>query len=291
MAGFFGFFDYTKPGPGVSKDEPPKPRIKVFFEVLSRKFWNLVKLNMLFFLFNLPAILTMLILMMVFVDSSITADLGSDLMLKFILGSIFICIPVLTVGPAQAGFTYILRNYAREEHAFLWWDFKENAIRNFKESLIISVLDLLVFVIVLFDLRAYFLFNKGNLLMTIASSFLILAFVIYMMMHMFIYPMLVTFKLSIKQVLRNSLIFAMMKFIPNLGILLLCGILLVASFWNPIIGFILLPLFTLSLIGFITNFYVYPLLKKHMMDKAEIQPATSNESIFEEEAKKDGNEE
>lgn len=282
MAGFFGFFDYTKPGPGVNKDEPPKPRIVVFFEILSRKFWNLVKLNMMFFLFNIPAILTMLFLMVFFMDKPITDDLAGDLILKFILGSIFICIPILTVGPAQAGFTYILRNYSREEHAFIWWDFKENALRNFKESLIISVIDLVVFAVVLFDIKAYFVFSSGNFLMSIASGFLILAFVIYIMMHMYIYPMLVTFKLSVKQVYRNALLFAMMKFIPNLGILILCSALLIASFWNPIIGFVLLPFLTFSLIGLITNYYVYPQLKKHMMDRAEVQPLTNTDKIFEE---------
>jgi hypothetical protein len=29
MAGFFGFFDYTKPGPGIDKDEPQKAAIFV----------------------------------------------------------------------------------------------------------------------------------------------------------------------------------------------------------------------------------------------------------------------
>lgn len=286
MAGFFGFFDYTKPGPGVQKDESPKPRIVLFFDILFRKFWNLLKLNMMFFLFNIPAVLAMLFLMLTFVGNLFTDDVTSDLILKFILGSIFICIPILTVGPAQAGFTYILRNYSREEHAFLWWDFKDNAKRNFKESLIISIIDLVIFVVVLFDIRAYFLFSKGSFLMSLASGFLILAFVIYMMMHMYIYPMLVTFKLSVKQIYRNALLFAMMKFLPNLGILLICAAVLVATFWNPIIGFILFPFITLSLIGFITNFYVYPQLKKHMMDKVEIQPSTNVEKVFEENHKK-----
>ncbi len=31
MAGFFGFFDYTKPGPGVPEDLPPKSKFIVFF--------------------------------------------------------------------------------------------------------------------------------------------------------------------------------------------------------------------------------------------------------------------
>ena len=43
MAGFFGLFDYTKEGPGVPKDAPPKSRFVIFFEVFARKFWNIIK--------------------------------------------------------------------------------------------------------------------------------------------------------------------------------------------------------------------------------------------------------
>lgn len=269
MAGFFGFFDYTKPGPGVPKDAPPKPGIVVFFEIYSRKFWNLVKLNILFTIFNIPAIIAALYMAHIFIQKDITGQVLDDLMLKFMFGTIFLCIPVITVGPAQAGFSYVLRNYSREEHAFIWWDFKDNALKNFKESLIISIIDFIVILIVGIDINIYFTANNSNILMSLASGLLILAFVIYLMMHMYIYPMLVTFKLSIRQIFRNALIFAMMRFLPNLGILLLCVGILIATFWMPVIGFILLPLITLSTIGFITNFYVYPQLKKHMMDKID----------------------
>lgn len=32
MAGFFGLFDYTKEGPGVPKDAPPKARFIIFLK-------------------------------------------------------------------------------------------------------------------------------------------------------------------------------------------------------------------------------------------------------------------
>lgn len=38
MAGFFGFFDYTKPGPGIPKDAPPKAPIAVFLGYIQESF-------------------------------------------------------------------------------------------------------------------------------------------------------------------------------------------------------------------------------------------------------------
>ncbi|MDD2637225.1 MAG: DUF624 domain-containing protein [Bacteroidales bacterium] len=124
MAGFFGLFDYTKPGPGVSKDEPRRKGIFLFFELFFRKFWNLVKMNLLFLVFNIPAIiLSMFALGFIFQRTFVPDDPLVELLVRFSLSSFLVCIPVITVGPAQAGFTYIIRNFVREEPTFLWWDF------------------------------------------------------------------------------------------------------------------------------------------------------------------------
>lgn len=277
MAGFFGLFDYSKPGPGVPKDAPPKAGIIVFFEIFARKFWNLVKVNIMYNIFNLPATLAVIFITHFFFQNSlIPGDLNdpdrvlSELIIRFMFGSFILCIPLVTVGPAQAGFTYIMRNYAREEHAFVWWDFKENALKNLKESLIISVIDLIVVIVSGITINFYFHFIGKSIFVSIASGIAILAFIIFVMMHIYIYPMLVTFKLTIRQVYKNAFLFSLIKFFPNLGILILCAALLFVSLgFYPVIGIILFLLITVSIIGLITNFYAYPKLQKYMMDKLE----------------------
>jgi len=79
--------------------------------------------------------------------------------------------------------------------------------------------------------------------------------------------MLITFKLTVKQIYKNALIFAFIKLIPNALILLLCFAIVFATFLNYLIGIILLIFITYSLIGLITNFYVNPIIKKYMIDK------------------------
>lgn len=274
MAGLFRFFDYTKPGPGIPKDAPPKPQIVVFFGIYTRKFWNLIKINLMFNLFNLPAVIAVIFASMYIIQVQIGDDPTTDLLTRFMLGSIFLCIPLITVGPAQAGFTYILRNYSREEHAFLWWDFKDNALANFKQSMIISIIDFFAVIIFGISINFYYLQTPDNprmaLFFTLSRAILILVFIIYFMMHMYMYPMLVTFKLTLRQLYKNSFIFAMAKFFPNLGIILLCILLILLSFYfSTIIGIILFSFITVSTIGLITNFYVYPKLKKYMIDKVE----------------------
>lgn len=283
MAGFFGLFDYTKEGPGVPKDAPPKSRFIVFFEVLGRKFWNIVKVNLLFGVFNIPAILFVLFFSMYYLQLLIPIESMTDPqseLYSYLVGGaiplliIFLCLPVITVGPAQAGMTYILRNYSREEHAFIWGDFKENALKNFKQGLIVGIINLIITVIVLLDIYIYMKLPNDNLLMTAGSALIIVAFVVFMMMSMYIYPMMVTFNLTIRQLYKNAFLFAIMKFIPNLLILIVClAIIIVPFYFYPVIGYFLFIFITMALISFITNFFVYPKLDKYM-----IKPAEKNES-------------
>lgn len=59
MLRIFGMFKDTKTEMDIPKNTLSKPRIVVFFHIFFRKFWHLVKLNMLFFVFNLPAVVVM----------------------------------------------------------------------------------------------------------------------------------------------------------------------------------------------------------------------------------------
>lgn len=286
MAGLFGFFDFTRPGPGVPHpdDAPPRWRIAVFFDVLFRKFWNLVKLNSMFFLFNLPAIVAaMLATHFIFPGSLLDMNIQDvseeslqwiELMFRIILASVLTCIPVVTVGPAQAGFTYILRNYAREEHAFLWSDFKDNAKKNFKQGLIVSIINYIV--LISLGITVNFYLRQEGTMMFAASWILIMAFVFFAIMCMYIYPMMVTFKLSIKQLYKNAFLFTIMKLLPNIGMLLLCivsivlpYVILTAVGLNPMLMLLFYILIIVSLVGLMINFYVYPKIKKYILDKLD----------------------
>ncbi|MEW9122074.1 MAG: DUF624 domain-containing protein [Thermotaleaceae bacterium] len=249
-----------------------KPRIIVFFEIFFRKFWHLVKLNMLFLIFNLPAVVIMPFISQVFLHLLIKrgahiANSSYELASYFVAGAILVCIPIVTIGPAQAGFTYVLRNFAREEHAFIWEDFMEQAFGNARQSIYICLIDLAVIMLFGVNINFYFTVDWNNILSTAISFLVIMAFLLYLMMHMYIYPMLITFRLSIKQIYKNAMIFSIIKFFPNLGILALCFILTALPLLLfPAAGVLLFFLITMSMIGLVTNFYVCPILKKYMMD-------------------------
>lgn len=282
MRGFFGLFDFTKPGKGVDKDAPEKARFIVFFELLGRKFWTLIKLNLMFLLFNLPALAIAFFITYIFMpdlfaplqNQAAATDYTviGEIYIRAIIGLLFCVVPVITIGPFQCGFSYILRNMVREEPSFLWSDFIEHTKNNWKQALAVMIIDIVLVSIMLYALAFYFV--QESSVGSFIFGIVIVGLGIFFMMHIFLYPMLVTFNVTLKQLYTNCLKFALFKFIPNFFIVLLCFVVTLFPFLIPTIGYtlgsVLLVFITFSLNGLILNFYAYPLLKTYMLDRPPV---------------------
>ena len=112
-----GFFSnrYNKPGPGVGKNEPEKRRIVVFFEVYFRHFWQLEQTNLVFLLFMLPVFA-----LLFGINLLLCKVTDNGLLINF-----FTFLPLALAMIPISGMTYVTRNMAREEHAFVWFDFTD----------------------------------------------------------------------------------------------------------------------------------------------------------------------
>lgn len=98
--------DYEKPGPGIPKDAPTKKGLALFFEILIREFWQLIKLNLIF---------------------------------------VISCIPIITVGPAISGMTRSVTKMVRDVPNDVLEDFKDGFRDDMKTSIIYGILGLILF--------------------------------------------------------------------------------------------------------------------------------------------------
>ena len=99
--------NFEKPGPGISKNEPPKKGVALFLEILVREFWQLIKLNLIFFV---------------------------------------ACIPVVTIGAAISGLSKSTTKMVRDVPNDVWDDFKSGFRENMRFSIVIGLGGLPVFV-------------------------------------------------------------------------------------------------------------------------------------------------
>jgi uncharacterized membrane protein YesL len=287
MAGFFGFFDYTKPGPGVPKPDEtaPKNGIKIFFEILQRKFWKIIRIGMLFFILNIPALLVAS-----FVANYFSLQLLGNMeeleesasVVLFWASVLLTAFPIVNFGPVRAGFDSVFRNYSREEHSFIWSDFKDNMKSNFKQSMIVSILNLVIFIILVFDiiLIRSMVFDSV-IVWTLFNTFFVLMFILYLMINIYLYPMMVTFELSTKNLIKNSLMFAFARFIPNLIILVIIFGFLTLPFLylNPVFAVFVSFLLLYGILGFLQNFFAYRGFKKYIIDKLTEKKRNKDEEL------------
>lgn len=226
--------NYNKAGSGIAKDNQSKGRLKLFFEILGVRIWKLFALNLIY---------------------------------------LIACIPVVTVGPATAGMIKVLKNYSIDKNAYVWLDFIESYKKNFFKALVIGIVDLIAY----FGLiSGYFIYSTLALDPERTSTIYYVLFIVtisvgfmFTIMNYYIYLMLVSTDLSVKNIVKNAVALTFLS-PKNNGIALLSNIIL------PIIMFLLIKLnlqffiflfiFPASFIGFIVCFCCYPVVQKYVIN-------------------------
>ena len=75
---------------------------------------------------------------------------------------------------------------------------------------------------------------------------------------------MITFNLTVKQILKNSLIFALAHLPRNIGVLALAALIAMLTFgYNIEIGILLSFLITPALISYTVNFIIQPVIKTY----------------------------
>ena len=127
-----------------------------------------------------------------------------------------------------------------------------------------------VMFLIAFNMNFYRALNSHGVFYQIGNVVIIVALILYLMMHLYIYPMMITFKFTIKQLYKNAILFALLKFFPNLGVLAVSAfIIFITMMISPYASVLFFLFLDFGLIGFTTNFVVYPYLKKYIIDKYE----------------------
>jgi len=283
MAGIFGFFDYTKPGPGVDKEAPQKHGFFVFWEILGRKFWKLTGLNLLYAVCSIPAFIIYFLLVssvMPFFQEFATnagyelSDLYTSIIfLTAILANLLLII--FGAGPVSAGFSYVLRNYSRQEHAWILSDFFDHFKKNFLQGLIAFLIDIVAMVVIVGNI--YFYSGDTPLsptLKTIMITIFSVICIFYTMMHFYIYPMMVTFDLKLKHIYRNAFLMTMIKLPQNIVILFTTvSITAIISYLSISLNVMILAIISAvilySFLGFMQVSYSYPVMAKLLIAKDE----------------------
>ena len=203
---------YLKPGKGVDANEPEKKGFFRYFEVLREKFSKHLGLNLLCSVLSLP----FLVILFFFaspewIENAIpqadeSAVVTLFLTFKFITASILYTF--LGAGPISAVYAYIIRCYTNRTPVWIISDGKDKFIENFKQGMLVTVIDIIVLLLSTNALHFYgsLYAQTQNIMWAILTTLLGIVLVIFVWMHLYIYQIMVTFKLKFGDVMKNALL-------------------------------------------------------------------------------------
>ncbi|MCD8049002.1 MAG: DUF624 domain-containing protein [Clostridia bacterium] len=276
----YRLFDYTTPGKGVSKDEPKKTGIALFFDILGRRFWKFVNLNALYLLFSIPTFIIDwfgMYVVLTFALSQSMESLGAEDYASMITRLCIFCTLILYSlfggGPATAGMTYVVRNYREDTHAWVWSDFKSAMLSNFKRATAVYVIDTIFLFLLGINCWFYGEFAGSSIAAYLLQGLMIMLFFIFVLMHAYIYPIMISFDMKVWDIYKNSFLLAMGKlpttFLSMLCCFLFCGIISWAACYVIVYAALLVPILMFALTAYINLFMTYPIVKRYLAKGAK----------------------
>ena len=263
---------YGKSGKGdYQKDDLPRTRWQLFWEMLRVRFAGLFRLNIVSVIAWLPAMYVLIQLMSnlfniagvaqtVEMDPSAATPEQLELVQNLrplynsvIMRSLLLLVPAIAItGPFQAGMAYVTRNWARDEHAFVWSDFKDALIGNWKQSLVISFITGLVPLIVYVGYQFYGDMGQQNLLFVVPQMLTAMLGLVWTLALVYFYPMMVTYKLNLRTLLRNAFLLSIGRLPQTAGarlVMLVPALLALAVSW-------FIPAYTIYALMVLAGYYL-----------------------------------
>jgi len=255
---------YGKSGKGdYKRDDLPRNRWQLFWEMLRIRLSGLFRLNLMTAIAFLPLIYVLVVMVNALFShlvglSEVVADpeqaaLAAEVIREspnqiysILFSALVMAIPAIAItGPVQAGMAYITRNWARDEHAFIWADFKDAVKENWKQALGVSIITGLAPIIMLVCWQYYGGMAQTSSMLYVVPQVLTMALgIIWMMSLVFMYPMMVTYKMNLRTVIRNSLLLTIGRLPQTAGVRLV----------------MLVPTLIAVLVAFYTPYMMYALM-------------------------------
>ncbi len=241
-------FYYGKSGKGdYRREDLPKNRWQLFWEMLRIRLSGLCRINLMTFVVWIPMMIVIAILANNLVAASdivrmtdestgaayvalvyaeqvdeagnVLVEASSMPLQTLLQVTLLMLIPCLLItGPIQAGMAYVTRNWARDEHAFPWADFRDAVKENWKQALGVSAITAVLPFILYVCYNFYGQLQKDSMFFLVPQMFtLVLGFVWYLGL-VFMYPLMVTYKMKFGQLLKNGVMLAVARLPMTIGV-------------------------------------------------------------------------
>ncbi len=280
--------NYERAGSGIAKNAPKKRGFFRYMEIFGQKFWKMIGLNFIYFLFFVPLIAFVVLLYEALLHGTALLWVATIvcLLLFFVL-----------IGPATSGFTKILKNFFMEKPTFVTMDFFQTFKAEFKNSAIVGFIDCLIAtcIIAAFSVYPTLIDDTGSKIYYVFFAITISIGIVVLMMNFYIFLLITTTNLSLKNILKDSLALAFVALKKNIIVLLVlvatAAIYVLVIFYVPLqysmILLFLLPILPFAWLGLCNVQTCYPMIQKYIINpyyeqRGELNPEMPPETYDEE---------
>lgn len=234
------FYNNNVSGSGVAKTARRKKPFFRFWELFFNKFWTFFTLNLIY---------------------------------------VLACLPVVTIGPATAAITSMMRNIYLERPQFIWHDFWREFKKNFKQSFFIGIVDVAAIALLLLTYREFANDPGEDPSVKILCVLSFAAQAIFLLMNLYIYPQIAALEMKLGDILKNSLILVFVNLPCELIVVaaLVGFVSLLVFFFLPAVFF--LPFIPGAWMVFLSVFCCYPAIQKLIINPYYEQSGEPNPEI------------
>lgn len=183
---------------------------------------------------------------------------------------IICCIPIVTAGASLTALYYVTMKMVRNEEAYIFRSFFRSFKQNFKQATVINIIMLVAAALLYIDTNIAGKMGQpaGKILGMIFAAFTLL----YVMILLYVYPLLAKFYNSVKNTFKNAILMAIRHLPYTILMLLICAcpilILFIPSFQIQMSLIMLVILFGPAVIAYGNSHFFVRIFDKYIPEES-----------------------
>ena len=277
---FFKNYFYGKSGQrDFTEQDLPTNRFQLFWEVLKVRRSSMVGLNFLYLLCWIPAILWSYLNLVQL--SAIAAGISDANLGDLIYSYLLVLFPLSAItGPFTMGISRVLRNWARDEHAYAAGDYFAGVKENWRQGLLYGLINGALPLLVCICWNFYTGMAGGSPLFYLPLAIALIAGLLWILSAQLMPTLIVTYRLRFTGVVRNAVLMTLAALPKAIAVklatlaipvvlLLLMQFAPAALRWAVPAALVLYAIFYLSFNRLITASYANACCEKYLNPKIE----------------------
>lgn len=178
-------------------------------------------------------------------------------------------LPIVTIGASTTALYSVMLKIVKDEEGYIWKDFLKAFKSNFKQATVIWLI--LVAAGAIFGLDAYVLKGMKGIVGTAGFVLLGSAFLIYVMILMFVFPLTAKFENTTANMIKNAFLIPISRIAYAIAVVVLTLMCMIITFLTPttiVTGIAIWSAIGVSLLAYANSFIILKMIEPYVGEES-----------------------